>query len=170
MAITGVAMPNGGCIVYGEIEKKRIRGNGSTVYGVYHPNKINDVLLKIQEFMRKSEYEGIFDMEFLVNEEGTYFIECNFRNGAYGYAVTYSGFNMPYVYYQTCLGNSSQSLKLNDTIFMEERSDLLNVLDGTISISSWLRDLVRTDVLLFWNWKDIRPLIRIPAFMKKIFV
>lgn len=52
---------------------------------------------------------------------------------------------------------------------MEERSDFLNVLDGSISLWHWLRDVFSTNVFLFWNRKDIKPLLRVPYFIKKYF-
>lgn len=168
IAITGVADSDGNCIIKGDIIKKRIRGNGSTVFGIYRPNQHRELYLAIQEFIRKSGYQGIFDIEFLENDDNIYFIECNYRNGAYGYAVTYSGFNMPHIYKQFCLKQSLDSYEPKKITFMEERSDFLNVLDKNISLWSWIKDLFSTNVFLFWNKKDIRPLIRVPYFIKKI--
>lgn len=169
IAVTGVALPNGNCIIGGEIQKKRIRGNGSTIFGVYEPNSDQEKYLKIQEFIKKSGYQGIFDMEFLKNDDNTFFIECNFRNGAYGYAVTYAGFNMPQVYQNACLSQEIKLSSIRKVIFMEERSDFLNVLDGSISLWHWIRDVFSTDVFLFWNRKDIKPILRIPYFIKRYF-
>ncbi len=169
IAITGVALPCGDSIICGEIQKIRIRGNGSTVFGIYKPDNGQEKYLRIKEFIKKSGYQGIFDIELLKNDDGLYFIECNFRNGAYGYAVTYAGFNMPGVYQKACL---NQEIKLNPVkkiVFMEERSDFLNVLDGSISLWLWLRDVFSTNVFLFWNRKDIKPLLRVPYFIKKYF-
>ena len=169
IAITGVALPCGDSIICGEIQKIRIRGNGSTVFGIYKPDNGQEKYLRIKEFIKKSGYQGIFDIEFLKNDDGLYFIECNFRNGAYGYAVTYAGFNMPDVYQKACLNQEIKLTSLKKIVFMEERSDFLNVLDGSISLWHWLRDVFSTNVFLFWNRKDIKPLLRVPYFIKKYF-
>ena len=169
IAITGVALPCGDSIICGEIQKIRIRGNGSTVFGIYKPDNSQEKYLRIKEFIKKSGYQGIFDIEFLKNDDGLYFIECNFRNGAYGYAVTYAGFNMPDVYQKACLNQEIKLTSLKKIVFMEERSDFLNVLDGSISLWHWLRDVFSTNVFLFWNRKDIKPLLRVPYFIKKYF-
>lgn len=169
IAVTGVALPCGDSIICGEIQKIRIRGNGSTVFGIYKPDNSQGKYLRIKEFIKKSGYQGIFDIEFLKNDDGLYFIECNFRNGAYGYAVTYAGFNMPGVYQKACLNQEIKLTSLKKIVFMEERSDFLNVLEGSISLWYWLRDVFSTDVFLFWNRKDIKPLLRVPYFIKKYF-
>ena len=108
-------------------------------------------------------------MEFLKNDDNTFFIECNFRNGAYGYAVTYAGFNMPQVYQNACLSQEIKLSSIRKVIFMEERSDFLNVLDGSISLWHWIRDVFSTDVFLFWNRKDIKPILRMPYLIKRYF-
>ena len=169
IAITGVALPCGDSIICGEIQKIRIRGNGSTVFGIYKPDNGQEKYLRIKEFIKKSGYQGIFDIELLKNDDGLYFIECNFRNGAYGYAVTYAGFNMPDVYQKACLNQEIKLTSLKKIVFMEERSDFLNVLDVSISLWHWLRDVFSTNVFLFWNRKDIKPLLRVPYFIKKYF-
>lgn len=53
---------------------------------------------------------------------------------------------------------------------MEERTDFLNIRAGHISFWKWVKDVMRTDVFLFWNLRDIRPYLRIPYFIKKYFV
>lgn len=169
IAVTGVAYDTEEAEFHGIIEKIRTRGNGSTVYGIYRPSYNNRYEIAINQFIRQSGYHGIFDMEFLVNDNGMYFIECNFRNGAYGYATTYAGFNMPSAIYCNTLHISRPKYKLKDTLFMEERSDFLNVLDKHIHFMNWIKDLTKTDVLLFWNWKDPKPLIRIPYSVKHLF-
>jgi len=166
IAVTGVVDMNGGIDFSGLIRKRRIIGNGSTVYGEYEPNAESGCEKAITAFLNLTAYRGIFDMEFLKNDNGTYFIECNFRNGAYGYAVTASGFNMPAKF----AGIEPHTMKLRSRIFMEERSDIINVKNGRIGWMRWLGDFMTSDTLLSWNWKDPKPMLRIPYFIKKHFV
>lgn len=167
IAISGVAMPDGNIFTQGVIHKKRIFGNGSTVFATIR----NDADVKLQDniksFIRKCQYNGIFDIEFLRNDSGCYFIECNFRNGAYGYAVTKSGFNMPAFYANYT--NVALKGKIKEFTFMEERSDILNVLNHKISLSKWIIDIIKTDTFLWWNWRDPKPMLRIPTFIKNLF-
>lgn len=172
IAVTGVCLPNNEVIIKGIVNKRCIMGNGSTVYGKYNIGVHKEMYDKIRNYIRDVGYVGIFDMEFLEDNLGKFhFIECNYRNGAYGYAVTAAGFNMPYILFKA---NTSQQWnepnKLRSVVFMEERSYILNLLQKRISLWHWLKDVASTDVFLWFNWKDIKPYIRIPHFIKKFFV
>lgn len=169
IAVTGVALPNGEIITHGIVHKKRIRGNGSTVFATFKPDADSELQSGIRRFIAKCGYQGIFDIEFLHNDSGYHFIECNFRNGAYGYAITKSGFNMPHVFSLESLGMRIPEIKLREITFMEERSDLLNVLDHTITPFQWIKDIMSTDTFLWWNIRDSKPMIRIPASIKRLF-
>ena len=169
VAVTGVAFGDDSVVTCGMIHKKRIRGNGSTVFAKFEPDIEPELQDRICCFLRKTGYKGIFDMEFLKNSLGYHFIECNFRNGAYGYAITKAGFNMPQ---HLVLGMSGKKLplcSLKECIFMEERSDILNVIEHNISIWTWLMDILNTDIFLWWNIRDIRPTLRIPYFVRRLF-
>lgn len=163
VAITGVSLPSGKVETYGMIHKIRTRGNGSTVFGNYLPECDSELRQHVIRFIKTTGYQGIFDIEFLHNESGYHFIECNFRNGAYGYAVTSAGFNMPSVFSDDKPLSSQKELK--QIQFMEERSDFLNVLDKSINIWRWLKDVVTTDTFLWWNRRDPMPMLR--HYLKK---
>lgn len=166
VAVTGVALDKNIVLTYGIIHKKRIRGNGSTVFADYKNDIDYELQDKIRNFIAATGYTGIFDMEFMKNENGYHFIECNFRNGAYGYAVTSAGFNMPEVFALGKLNWTIPEVSQKDITFMEERTDILNVLDHTISLKEWIRDFFCTDTFLWWNWRDPKPMLRIPNFIK----
>lgn len=68
IAVTGVAMPNGEIITHGIVHKKRIRGNGSTVFATFKPEADTDLQNGIRKFISKCGYSGIFDIEFLHND------------------------------------------------------------------------------------------------------
>ncbi|MDR0866397.1 MAG: hypothetical protein LBO74_15925 [Candidatus Symbiothrix sp.] len=170
IAFTGISLQNKEVIIHGQINKIRIRGNGSTVFGVYIPEINHHLIPLLKEYVKSTGYTGIFDIELLEKDKRYYFIECNFRNGAYGYAVTKAGFNMPFSVYLDYTGKKIPvPKKQKKIIFMEERSDFLNVLDKTITLFHWLKDVFLTNCFLVFNIKDIRPVIRIPYFIKKHF-
>lgn len=167
VAVTGLSASGKLVETYGMIHKYRTFGNGSTVFAKYSvecPRELQDLVTR---FIKSSGYSGIFDIEFLHNEDGYHFIECNYRNGAYGYAVTSAGFNMPARWAAAMLDEPLSEPHLKDRIFMEERTDLLNPLRGNIKWGEWLRDLSRTQTFLWWNWRDPRPMIRVPHIKKK---
>lgn len=171
IAVTGVSFPDGKVIIKGVVKKRCIMGNGSTVYGKYCIGACHDLYDKIKGYIQNVRYTGIFDMEFLEDNSGKFhFIECNYRNGAYGYAVTAAGFNMPYLFFQAITSQPwIESKKLRSVVFMEERSYILNLTQMRISLWRWLKDVLSTDVFLWFNRKDMKPYIRIPHFIKKHF-
>lgn len=171
IGITGISLPNGEIIIKGLFYKQGIIG-GSAVFGKYCIEERPELYDKIKKYIRLVGYIGIFDMDFLEDSLGEYhFIECNYRNGAYGYAVTAAGFNMPYIFFQAITSQAwMQPKSLHSVVFMEERSYILNLLQKRISLWKWLKDIASTDVFLWFNWKDLRPSIRIPHFIKKLFI
>ncbi len=171
IGITGIALPNGEVIIKGMFHKQGIIG-GSAVYGTYSIEEHAVLYDRIKKYIHLVDYVGIFDMDFLKDSQGKYhFIECNYRNGAYGYAVTAAGFNMPYILFKAITSQQwNEPNKLRSVVFMEERSYILNLLQKRISLWHWLKDVASTDVFLWFNWKDIKPYIRIPHFIKKFFV
>lgn len=168
IAVPGLSLPNGEVIIKGVVNKRCIMGNGSTIYGEYSIDEHPDLYEKIKKYIRLVGYVGIFDMEFLLDNSGEYhFIECNYRNGAYGYAVTAAGFNMPYIFFQTFTSLLwNQPMNLKSVVFMEERSYILNMLQKKITFLQWLGDVMSTDMFLWFNRKDLRPFIRVPHFVK----
>ena len=169
IGITGISYLNGEIEIHGYIDKIRNRSNINN-FGKYFPNQELPIHASLKEFMRECGYIGIFDTDFIENDGKLYFIECNYRNGAYGYATTFAGFNMPLRWVNNCLGIANDDISdLRDVTFMEERTDFLNVLDKTMTFRSWLKDFINTDVCLFWNKRDIKPLLRMPNFIKKFF-
>ena len=170
VGITGVSCPNGDIIIHGIIDKIRNRCNINN-FGQYYPNTDVSVIDSLKQYIKKIGYVGIFDTDFIVYNNIYYFIECNFRNGAYGYCVTSGGFNMCAQWAESegihCKKNKRK--KLRDIKFMEERTDVLNVFDGSMTLCAWLKDLFTTDVFLWWNCRDPRPMLRLPYFIKKHF-
>lgn len=171
IAVPGLSLPNGEVIIKGVVNKHCIMGNGSTVYGEYSIDEHSALYEKISKYIQSVGYVGIFDMEFLLDNSGEYhFIECNYRNGAYGYAVTAAGYNMPYIFFQTITSQLwNKPKKLQSVVFMEERSYILNLTQKRMSPWHWLKAVLSTDVFLWFNRRDLRPYIRVPHFVKKLF-
>lgn len=166
IGITGVSYPNGLVEFFGFIHKIRNRSNINN-FGKYYPKQTIECSEALKNFVKSTGYIGIFDTDFILDNNTMYFIECNFRNGAYGYSVTSAGYNMPehFISGQALLTAGT----LRDITFMEERTDLLNVLDKSISPFRWLRDLVSTDTFLWWNRHDPKIILRVPYGIKKLF-
>lgn len=167
IGITGVSYPDGTIEIHGYIDKIRNRANINN-YGKYYPNDESSILPQLKKYIKSTGYVGIFDTDFILFDRQLYFIECNFRNGAYGYCVTKAGFNMPYQLSVSFFGNGIVKIEnLHNITFMEERTDILNVIDHSIPFFKWIKDFLYTDTLLWWNWKDPAPMLRIPLAIKQ---
>ncbi len=166
LGITGIAFPDGRVEIHGYIDKIRNLMNINN-FGIYHPNDTKFDYDALKRYVLATGYVGIFDTDFIMNQGVLYFIECNFRNGAYGYCTTAAGFNMP-AYWATD-GAAGLKPQLKDIVFMDERTDLLNVLNGNMPLLKWLKDVLRTDTFLFWNRRDPAPYFRIPAGIRQKF-
>lgn len=165
VGVTGIAYSDGTIEIRGQIEKIRNRGNVNN-FGVYDPSYDIPDLNNLIAYIRDTGYCGIFDTDFIFDDETYYFLECNFRNGAYGYCTTKSGFNMPAAIIEGRTVNARSRLK--KTVFMEERTDLLNVLHHSISLYSWVKDIARTDTFLWFNRRDLGPVLRVPCCVKNL--
>jgi len=160
VGITGVSYGNRDIEIHGIIEKIRNRYNINN-FGKYRPKMELPIIDQLKEYIRATGYVGIFDTDFIRYNGDYYFIECNFRNGAYGYSVTSGGFNMcgEWAKSEGLQGIILKRKRLKDITFMEERTDVLNVFDKTMSIHLWLRDVFKTNTFLWWNWRDPMPTI-----------
>lgn len=172
IGITGVALQDK-IIIKGFIHKIRNRANINN-YGKVDPDLPREVLEPLKAYIRLTGYQGIFDTDFIKYNDKMYFIECNFRNGAYGYSMTSAGFNMPSIWINSNIGNTiNDDIKLKKVTFMEERTDMLNVIDHSMPLSKWLKDFFTCNTLLWWNWNDMRPFIShikdhlVTSFFKK---
>lgn len=114
---------------------------------------------KIESLIKDLGFKGIFDIEFLYSGKEIYFIEMNFRNGAYGYAFTRAGVNLPSIWCQDIVGNKINSIvRINKSItLMNEFADFRNVLNKEINFKKWFLELLKSDIYLVFNLKDLKP-------------
>lgn len=162
--IIGCSSNDGTSIVIpGIIEKIREYPSnaGSTSYAkIVRESRFIDINL-VESFIKKIEYNGIFDIEFKYANGKAYFIEINFRNGAPGYAVTKAGVNIPYIWLSNIHDrNSNEPTKIQKDIYlMSELRDVRHVINREVRLSQWVRDIFRTNAFLYFNKNDIKPFI-----------
>ena len=87
LGVQGVGFGDGTSYIPGVVHKIRtsIDSIGSTTYAEIENDITPELRSKCESFIREFQYSGIFDIEVLRKGKEYYFIECNFRNGAYGY-------------------------------------------------------------------------------------
>ena len=109
-------------------------------------------------------FEGIFEIEFLVDQDGTiYFGEINFRNATWSYASTVAGMPLPYLFIEGMLNG-----KINDSAKKEVPLGFTAMVEPIdfakrkeLSISSygeWLSDFKKCDCPFYYgDGNDLEP-------------
>ena len=162
--IEGVSIDGGREVVL--LVKKssyRFTPNSFGVYSKVIPFEDNELEFKVQTLMRKANFTGIFEIEFIKDTDGkSYFMEINFRNTQYNHAYANLGINIPYLYAKWYLSNHIDKNdihpKAEHQILMSELEDFkYSVLKGNLSLWKWLRDFWRTDSFLYIDKHDMMP-------------
>ena len=130
----------------------------------------------ISLYLKKIGYSGLFDIELKYANGKAYFIECNFRNGAPGYAFTRVGKCIPLMW--MCALNEEEYFDESSELgrecyFMCEQTDFLHVLKKNIKYTEWIKDYRKSNKI-FVSKKDRRPsrkyfMIMLSVAAKKIF-
>ena len=132
-------------------------------YAYIERNPHPELLEPIQKLFEKTGYNGIFEMEFLVDKNGqTYFLEINFRSSAWIYAFNKCGVNLPYMYALSTLQNqidtSCENIKKLPFSLMFSITDYKqNVSTGKVPFWRWFLEFLSTDCLLLYNRHDMKP-------------
>lgn len=127
-----------------------------------YPINNKELDVKIKKIIRKSNYTGIFCIEFLMGEDGKYyFLEVNFRNSGWSYAYTKNGFNLLTNWAKATLENSIDVSDFTPnphfTAIAEVDDFQKFVYTKQIGILKWIRELKNADCLFLWNKEDPRP-------------
>lgn len=126
-----------------------------------------------KEFIKHIGYQGLFSMEYLRDKQGIdYFMEINMRNDGNGICVTGAGMNLPYIWYQYCVGGdykTESSNKIKDIYVMPEFDDFILVLKRKVPFLSWWKDYKRTTTFMEYCKEDPRPYyVRRNQFLKRL--
>lgn len=151
-------------IIPGIIEKLRqsTAAPGSTTYAKLVKTNVLIEMDKVKSFIKGLGYAGIFDMELMYSKGKVYFIELNFRNGAYGYAYTKAGINLPALWCLNAIGQDisfDSKLIKREVTLMSEIADFRNVFDSKLRLVKWIVQFLKSDVHLILNKHDLRPFI-----------
>lgn len=141
--------------------------NGSTSFAEFVDSWKGIDKNSIVQLLARTNYYGIFDIEFKYAKGRTYFIEINFRNGAPSYALTKQGYNIPYSWLCDAVGLIvNNSNKFNNRLFMVETRDIINMLKGDVSPGIWIKEFSKAK-LLIWDSADIIPTIKMYTSLLK---
>lgn len=165
LEINGFAINNGEDI-YISYDKLYFRlGEKSFGHYMFYKQNQDDVLLdKIKKLMKKAKFNGMFDVEILVDaNDNLYFMEVNWRSWMSNYAHTQFGVNIPYLWAKSTLNGCIDSSSIHQTTkyftALNEIGDFLaSVRTGKITFFQWLKELWQADSLYYFNRRDIKPM------------
>lgn len=133
---------------------------GSTIYARIERDVPSIDKSMIANMVERTRFSGLFDIELFLHKGDLYFIEMNFRNGAYGYAYTRFGYNLPYLWIcacQGCIPKQVSITKKEKIYLMNEFADFRSIIEKKISWYGWVKQFLTADVHMIINRKDMGP-------------
>lgn len=134
-------------------------------YSPYHDVKMfkdKDMERKLKAMFEEIGYEGIFEVEFLIDKDGTiYFMETNFRASAWNPTCKFAGMPLPYLWVK---GMQNGNINPTDRKEFEPFTSMSEIIDygkrvegGMVSIGEWLRDFREAKCVYIYDKDDIGP-------------
>lgn len=156
LGIQGVSHGTDTPFIPGTIHKIRtsLDSMGSTTYAKLTNGVDIDLKKKCEAFIQSLQYSGIFDIEVLRKGRDYYFIECNFRNGAYGYAYTRLGYNLPEIWIKKYIPPKSS---ISSIQLINGFNDIKHIKAGNVGALTWVKELLSADVKLTAQIRDMAP-------------
>lgn len=134
-------------------------------YSPYHDVsmfKDSDMEKRLRAIFKEIGYEGIFEVEFLIDQDGTfYFLEINFRASAWNYTTSVAGMPMSYLWVKSMLNghiDDGDKKEFEDFTSMSEIIDYGKRVDsGKVSLAEWLKDFKEAKCTYYYNKDDLGP-------------
>lgn len=124
-------------------------------------NKIIEKALK--EMFVEIGFEGIFEVEFLIDQDGTYYFgEINFRNSTWSYASTKAGMPLPVLWAKTqeqgyMNSDIKKDIKGGFKAMVEPIDYAKRVKTGKMDMAEWIVAFKETKCCYYYNAEDIEP-------------
>ena len=133
---------------------------GSTAWAICTKDFPGFDIRKVQIFFDAIGYYGLFSIEYLVKGGKHYFLEVNLRNDGNGYAPTFGGVNLPYIWVMDALGYDVSGFKRHIVSSFHaqiETTDFGYILRKPYKILSWLYDTIMTECYMVASSADPDP-------------
>lgn len=125
-----------------------------------------EILACCIEALTEVGYEGIFDFEFLVDQnDNLYFSEINFRNNPFNHCATKLGMPFPILWAEAMLSGSINPawnpgiIPKNYMAMIEPVDYAKRVKTGKIELGEWLRDFKSTQCPFYYDEDDMEPFL-----------
>lgn len=143
--------------------RERFPAGGYGHYNRFVKVKKDDFYQRIVDMMKETQYEGLFDVEFLLGQDDVmYFMEVNFRTDGEVYKLC-EGVNLPAEWVRLAkLRNDELPEYLNTKkasfVGITEIDDFRHsVMSGEVNIFKWIWQFITADRRMLFNLKDPMP-------------
>lgn len=134
-------------------------------YSPYHdviPFENKDMGEKLQKMFEEIGFEGIFEVEFLIDQDGTYyFLETNFRASAWNHTGSIAGMPLSYLWVKSTLEGKIDKKDKKNFIPFTDMSEVIDfgkrVDSGKISLAQWLLEFKQAKGTYFYDEYDPEP-------------
>ena len=129
--------------------------------------KNTDLKLKLQKMIEDIGFEGIFEIEFLIDQDNSlYFLEINFRNSTWSYASTVAGMPLPVIWAkgmknEICVSNCEVSIKEPFCAIVEFDDYRRRVKTHVISKKEWFKEIKNAKCRYYLGKNDIKPFLSV---------
>lgn len=128
-------------------------------------NSLKSTIDKSIEFVKRTQYTGLFSIEFLRDKKTgkDYFTEMNFRNDGNAYVVTKAGTNLPYILYLSQIGsdykNELINSSINETYIVPEVYYFTRLLAKEFTFNEWIKNMKKANCCTTFFRNDKKPFI-----------
>ena len=121
------------------------------------------IRIALEKMFAEIGYEGIFEVEFLIDQDGTYYFgEINFRNSTWSYAATKAGMPLPVLWAEAqengkIRKDAIQEIEGSFKAMVEPIDYAKRVKSGEIDKAEWMKCFKEAKCCYYYNEEDIEP-------------
>lgn len=161
LLVYGGRLYDGKTIIAGAMIRDRFADSGSSSHGYITCNVPRSANVdKIDEFLKKIDYYGLFSFEYGMLGDEAYFFEVNLRNDGTSHYFFQAGANIPLAYVYSCAGVDYSKVSLKTTKkawFIDEVFDIENVIKGVVSKAQWSKEMKEATIFKYYDKDDQEP-------------
>lgn len=124
----------------------------------------NNFFPRITKLLTEIGYEGIYELEFLVGEDGNYyFLEINLRNSGWSYASTVAGMPLPLLWAKSTINgyidpDDIKTVKNGFRVIDDFNDFKARVMGQKMSLFKWMKEYFSADCRTTLGRYDSRPM------------
>ena len=161
LLVYGGRMHDGKTVIAGAMIRDRMSDSGSFSHGLMTAKIPKCASVdKIEKFLTKIDYYGLFSVEYGLINDRAYFFEINLRNDGTSHYFFQVGANIPLAYVYSCAGadySKINTLVQKEAWFIDEVFDYENVLKRVVSKKQWKKDKEEATVFKYYDKEDPVP-------------